>query len=334
LCPPLFFVAQLVISNQFLIVDIKELLPDARENVSLAEYTTFKIGGPARYFFEAGTRDELIKALKAAQQNNLPFFILGGGSNVLFSDEGFKGMVINIKFSDLEKRDSKIYAEAGVKLSDVVNLATEKGLTGLEWAAGIYGAIGGAVRGNAGAFGKCIADILEKAEVVVLPELAIRNFSKDECQFGYRESIFKKDNKLIILSALFGLKPGDRREIKKEIKKSVSYRKEKQPLDYPSAGSVFKNPEFKIISKTFLKDYPDLKKFSSNDIVPAGFLIERAGLKGKRIGDAKISEKHCNFIINVGKATAKDVLSLMKLVKEKVKDLFGVELEEEIMIVE
>jgi len=313
--------------------DIKELLPSIKENVSLADHTSFKIGGWTKYFFEANTKKELIKALEAIKQTNLPFFILAGGSNVLFSDNGFDGLVIKIQFSDFKCEDLEIYAQAGAKLSDIVNLSVEEELKGLEWAAGIYGTIGGAVRGNAGAFNDSIRDILKQVEVLVLPDLEIKNFSKDKCQFGYRESIFKKNNDLIIISALLKLKKGNKQKIQEKIENNITYRKDNHPLDKPSAGSIFKNPEFKMIDKGLLQDYPDLKKFSSKGIVPAGFLIDAAGLRGKRIGNARISEKHCNFIVNLRRAKAEDVLKLIDLAKEKIRALFGIELQEEIMII-
>lgn len=314
-------------------VDIKELLPTIKEGVSLAGYTSFKIGGLAKYFFEANTKDELINALQAAEQTNLPFFILAGGSNILFSDDGFNGLVIKIEFSDFKRQDLEIYTEAGTKLSDIVDLAVESGLTGLEWAAGIYGTTGGAVRGNAGAFHRSMSIITKKVEVFDILDKKIKNFDNKDCEFAYRESIFKKNKDLVILSVLFKLKKGKEERIKKQMWQNIEYRAENQPLNKPSAGSVFKNPQSKIIGKGLLKDYPDLRNFSSSGIVPAGFLIDKAGLRGKRIGNAKISEKHCNFIINLGRARAEDVISLINLVKEKVGALFGIELEQEVMIV-
>jgi len=314
-------------------IDIKELLPAIKKGVPLSAYTSFKIGGLAKYFFEARTRDELVNALEAARQTNLPFFILAGGSNILFSDNGFGGLVIKIQFSDFKRQDLKIYAEAGAKLSDIVGLAVESGLTGLEWAAGIYGTVGGAVRGNAGAFNGSVSIILEKVEVLDTTDNKIKNFDNKDCQFTYRESVFKKNKDLIILSALFKLKKRDKAKIERQMSKNIEYRTENQPIDKPSAGSIFKNPEFKIVDKGLFKDYPDFKNFSSKGIVPAGFLIDKAGLRGKRIGNAKISEKHCNFIINLGRARAEDVIYLINLVKEKVGALFGIELEQEIMII-
>jgi len=313
-------------------LDIKELLPDIKENVSLAELTTFKIGGLARYFFEANTKQDLIKALNTVKQMDLPFLILGGGSNYLFS-KGFDGLVIKIKFSEIKIKKTEIIAQAGAKLSELVNVSLKKHLTGLEWAAGIYGTIGGAIRGNAGAFNGCIANVLKQAEVLIFPELQTEIFNNKECRFFYRESVFKENPNLIVLSAVLELKKGEEERIKKKIEKNLDYRKQNHPLDYPSAGSVFKNPEFNLINKQILKDYPDLKKFSSKKIVPAGFLIEKAGLKGKRIGNARISEKHCNFIVNLKRAKAEDIIKLINLVQEKIRALFGVELEPEIKII-
>ncbi len=314
-------------------VDIKVLLPKIKENVPLAGYASFKIGGWAKYFLEANTKEELISALKIVEQENLHFFILAGGSNILFPDNGFDGLVIKIQFSDFKCLDSGIYAEAGAKLSDIVDLAAESGLSGLEWAAGIYGTVGGAVRGNAGAFDGSMSSAIGKVEAFDIEDKDIKSFNNQDCEFVYRESIFKKNKNLIILSAELNFVKGDKEKIEEQMCKNIEYRKENQPLDKPSAGSIFKNPEFKIINKELLKDYPDLKKFSSKGIVPAGFLIDKAGLGGQRIGNARISEKHSNFIVNLGRARAEDVINLIDLVKEKIGALFGIELDHEIKIV-
>ena len=323
---------------------IQKLLPGLKKNVSLKNYTTFKIGGPAKYFFEAKKKEDLIGAVITAKKFKLPFFILGGGSNILVSDEGFKGLVIKCQMSNVkcQNQNSKlktIYAESGVRLSNLVQFSLEKSLAGLEWAVGIPGMVGGAILGNAGAFGRSMKDVIQKVEVFDTKTGKVKIFKKKDCQFDYRNSIFKHANSatlglrprgmrmrpceypnLIILSATLQLKNGDRKEIEKKIKKNLEQRKETQPLNFPSAGSVFKNPSPAQISKKFVAG----KSFS------AGELIEKCGLKGKRAGRVKISEKHANFIINLGKGQAKDVIRLINLVKKKVKKKFGIELEEEI----
>ena len=254
-----------------------------RKNVPLKNYTTFKIGGPAKYFFEAKRKEELIEAIKLAKKLELPFFILGGGSNLLVSDKGFDGLVI--KF--------------GQPLSSYVS-------KGLEWAVGIPGTVQGAVWSNAGAFEKSMKDVVKEVEVFDTKTEKIKNFKSKDCKFGYRDSIFKKNKNLIILSVKIKSKKSNR----KKIKQYLDYRKKTQPLNLPSAGSIFKNPPAKS----------------------AGELIEKCGLKGKRIGNVKISEKHANFIVNLGNGKAKDVKKLIKIIKNKVKNKFGVTLKEEIVV--
>jgi len=294
-----------------------------RKNVSLKNYTTFKIGGRAKYFFIAKTKEDLFCAITAAKKLKLPFFVLGGGSNLLVSDKGYNGLVINFQLpsntAKVEKKEfsstsifnfqkNKIIVGAETRLGELVNASVERRLTGLEWASGIPGTVGGAVFGNAGAFQKSMKDIVKEVEVLDAKDLRFKIYDFKKCQFGYRDSIFKHKKNLIILSIVLNLKKGEKSEIKKKIKEYLNYKKQRQPLDYPSAGSIFKNPS----------------GFS------AGELIEKCGLKGKRIGQAKISEKHANFIVNLGNARAKDVKKLINLIKKEVKKKFGALLDEEI----
>ena len=260
---------------------IEKELPGIKKNISLSKYTTFKIGGKAKYFFAAKTKKDLIKAIVTAKKSKLLFFILGGGSNLLVSDRGFKGLVIKY----------------GQPLSSYVS-------KGLEWAAGIPGTIQGAVQGNAGAFGKSMKNVVKEVEVFDTKTGKIKIFKNKDCQFSYRNSIFKKNKNLIILS----VKIKTRKSNVKRIKQYLEYKKEKHPWNFPSAGSVFKNPP------GFL----------------AGELIQKCGLKGKRAGKAEISEKHANFIVNLGGAKAKDVKKLINLAKKSVKKKFKINLEEEI----
>ncbi|OQX00849.1 UDP-N-acetylenolpyruvoylglucosamine reductase [Candidatus Parcubacteria bacterium A4] len=313
-----------------------EELKGVKKNVLLREYTTFRIGGLAKYFFVAKTKEELIEAIGWARENNIPFFILGGGSNVLVLDEEYNGLIIKITNSKLQisnkskiqkKAKSKDFAKfkiivgAGMPLAKLVSETAKNGLTGMEWAAGVPGTVGGAIRGNAGAFGGCMAEAIKMVTVLEIPKFLpaggfpngdkIKKYKKKDCRFKYRDSIFKHDENLIILSVEIELEKGDPEEINRKMKEHLDYRRNSHPLSFPSAGSIFKNPN---------------KSFSAGD------LIERCGLKGKTIGGAQISEKHANFIVNLGGAKAKDVLALVDLAKKEVKGKFDIALEEEIII--
>jgi len=313
-----------------MIKELREKLgSEVLENEPLANHCTFKIGGPARYFFIAKSSEEIVKAAEAAQDLGLKIFVLSGGSNVLFSDDGFNGLVIKIQNTKYEIQETKIIAEAGVKLAEVVKAAAEQGLLGLEWAAGIPGTVGGAVRGNAGAYGKSTGEAIERAEA--LEKLKVKNYSKEDCKFGYRESIFKKEGG-IVLKVVFKLVPGDKNKIKEEMDKIFAARDGKIPQD-PSAGSFMKNVEVtdeivKTIKEYTHEDVP--ADYLEKGKIPAAWLITQCDLKGKQIGGAKISEKHANFIVNVGGATAADVIAFASLVKMKVRDETGVQLQEEI----
>jgi len=295
---------------------IEDSIKGIQKNIPLAPYTTFKIGGPAKYFYVAKTEEDLIGVIKLAKKLKLPFFVLGGGSNLLVSDKGYEGLVINFQFSIFNFQKNKIVAGAGLPLGKLVNISMGKELTGLEWAAGIPGTVGGAIVGNAGAFGKSMGNIVKEVEALDFKTLKRKKLKNKDCKFGYRDSIFKRKRNLIILSAIFQLRKGNKNEIQKKMKEYLNCRKSKQPLNFPSAGSIFKNPS----------------GFS------AGELIEKCGLKGKKIGNVKISEKHANFFINLGNggnlpaARAKDVIKLIKLIKKKVKNKFKIDLEEEIQL--
>jgi len=285
-----------------------------QNNVLLKNHTTFRIGGKTRYFFIAKNKNGLISAVKMAKKNKLPFFVLGGGSNLLVSDKGYKGLVVKIQMTKSKCQMSsknqyyEIFSEAGVSLNQLVNTALKNNLTGIEWAVGIPGTVGGAVYGNAGAFGKSMKNIIKEVETLDFKTLRIKKFKNKDCKFSYRDSIFKKNKNLIILSIEIQLKISNKKEIQKRIKKYFDYKKTNQPLNFYSAGSVFLN------SKNFT----------------AGELIEKCGLKGKKIGNIKISEKHANFIVNLGDGKAKDIKKLINLIKKEVKNKFNLRLEEEI----
>ena len=319
-----------------------------QKNILLASYTTFKIGGPAKFFCEAKDEDEIVEALKFAREKNLPVFVLGGGSNVLVSDKGFDGLVIKIsnsawKFDFLNgSSTSLIKCGAGCPLGKIVSESVKAGFAGLEWAAGIPGTVGGAVRGNAGAFNSSMSEIIEsvraleilnsKSEALNNFKFQISNFKTKDCEFDYRNSIFKKKPSLIILSATLKLKKGDRAESEKKVKEILAKRKEMQPTDFPSPGSYFKNPVAK--DKKLIRQFEtDTGNKVKDNKIPAPYLIEECGLKGKKIGGAMVSEKHANFIVNTGNATAEDVVMLAAVIKTKVRDKFGIQLQEEAQMV-
>ncbi len=301
-----------------------------QKDVSLASYTTFKIGGPAKYFCVVESSEELIKLVDLAEKNNLPYFILAGGSNVLVSDNGFDGLVMKIGFSRLKIKDNLIECDAGAALSKAVGEALSFGLAGLDWATGIPGTVGGAIRGNAGAYGSQISDNVKS--VTVLRRGKAKNLTNKECNFSYRHSIFKDvDNKDIILSVVFELQSGDRAKIKQKMKEIIMERNKKFN-NYSCAGCVFKNIEISENEWSEIKKkWPNLPdEFLRCRKIPAGWLIEECDLKGKKIGGAQVSDQHANVIINAGQATAEDVIILTSIIKQKVRSKFNLQLMEEI----
>jgi len=325
--------------------ELIKIFPDIKKEVLLKKYTTFRIGGRAKYFLVVKKSSDLVKAIKLAKKFSLPFFILGGGSNVLVRDEGYKGITIKVKSSKKIKEEKSqaqsskkipeqiiVECQAGTPLSRIVSWARENSLTGLEWAIGIPGTIGGAIRGNAGAFGKSIGDIIEEVKIFDSGKLIFKDYKKKDCYFTYRGSLFKKDKNFVIISAVIRLKRGNKKEVESKMKEYLEYRREHQPLSFPSAGSVFENYQGTIKNNDLLNKFPQLLEFNRKKFIPAGFLIDKCGLKGKTIGMAKVSEEHANFIINLGGAKSSDVISLIGLIKREVKKKFGIILKREIEI--
>jgi len=296
-----------------------------KKNIPLASYTTFKIGGKTKYFLSAKRKEDIIEAIKWAKNRNIKYFILGGGSNILISDKGFDGLIIKMDNRNYKISNNIIFAESGLPLSKLVKISINNNLTGLEWAVGIPGTIGGAIWGNAGAFGQTISKLILSIEILRRGEIEI--LKKKTCSFSYRNSLFKNNEKFIILSAELKLKKGNSKKSKKIIQEYLNRRKTTQPTE-PNIGCIFKNPTFSPKFKIDKKLIP-----IKENRIPAGWLIEKCGLKGYKIGQAQISKKHANFIINLKKAKAEDVISLINLVKKKVKDKFNIQLEEEIKYV-
>jgi UDP-N-acetylmuramate dehydrogenase len=290
---------------------LAKFLNGVKRDEPLAPHTSFRIGGPAKLFLRAKTAEEVEKALNLAQEEGIPWVVLGKGTNVLVADGGFPGLVVVNACGrfELEELGDKalLRAEAGVSLAHLARLTALKGWEGLEWAEGIPGTIGGAIAGNAGAFGGCVADVLERVEI--LGEKGQRlSLKPEELAFGYRHSAFKGELKgSVILSADFTLVKREARGLKERMLRYRAERRAKQPKE-PSAGSVFKNPPGHYAAK----------------------LIEEVGLKGFRVGDACFSPIHANFIVNLGQAKASDVLKLMELAMDRVWNVFGLKLEPEL----
>lgn len=305
-----------------------------QKNIPLAPLTTFKIGGPAKHFVEVSAEEELLEALQFAKENNLEIFVLGGGSNILVSDEGFSGLIIRMKNIECKISDDKIECGAGINLSEVVKLSAENSLTGMEWAVGIPGTVGGAIRGNAGIPLGCIADNIESVKVLEIKNKKYKILKNSECGFSYRNSIFKENKDLIIISAVLKLEKGDQEEISKKTKELIENRLKvvhPNPKE-PSSGSFFKNP--KVDNPELIANFEkDTGQKVVDGKIPAGWLIDEAGLRGKKIGGAQVSEKHANFVVNVGNAKAQDIVMLSSVIKMKVRDELGVQLSEEIQYV-
>lgn len=311
---------------------ILKLLPGVQRKVLLAPYTTFKIGGRAKYFIVARTSASIIRAVKAVQSLRIPFFVLGGGSNLVVSDRGFLGLVIYVQANKYRIEGTKLLCEAGVPMATLVRETGKRGLSGFEWAGGLPGSVGGAIRGNAGAFGGEIKDAI--LWVIALDKKGKEQlFSKKECKFSYRSSIFKEKG-LVILSSAFALQKGSRRAIQSVSADHIRYRKEKHPLEYPNAGSVFKNCDPKKFSTSLQKKFQSVVKTDPFPVIPTAYLNDQAGLKGMCQNNIQVSVKHPNYMVNLGKGTAKDVIVLVKKVKKIIKKKFGIELEQEIEFVE
>ena len=311
---------------------LETLLPGIKKNILLAPYTTFQIGGRARYFFTARTSDFIVRALIAAKNARIPFFILGGGSNLLVSDKGFRGLVVQIKNLKFKIKNSFVYTEAGVSMSVLVKETGKRGLSGFEWAGGLPGSVGGAIRGNAGAFKGEIKDNVLWVEALDAKG-NVKKLSSLQCHFSYRSSIFKEKN-WVVLSAAFKLKKGNTRAIQAIAKDHIRYRKEKHPLEYPNAGSIFKNCDLRKFSLGLQKKLQPAVKLDPFPVVPTAYLNDQAGLKGMRQNNIQISRKHPNYMVNLGGGTAKDVILLVQKVKKIIKKKFSIDLEQEVEYVE
>ena len=302
---------------------------EVKINETLAKHVTFKIGGPARLFVIVTSSEKLVGLFNYLSAEGIEYFVVAGGSNLLMPDDGFDGVVIKIATDNKpimtpSGSGTLIEAEAGVKLSALVNLAAQNSLTGLDWAIGIPGTFGGAIRGNAGAMGKEIKNNLTWLEVWRDGE--VLRLKPEECNFSYRNSIFKH-NKDIILRGQMYVEPGNQKEI---MERMQGYLKQRKHTPFPSAGSFFKNIKLPLWPGD-TSELPEL--FTKRGTVPVGWLTEQLGLRGLSVGGAKISDEHGNYIINFDHATQADVLGLVEQIKQRVYDRYKVELDPEVQIV-
>ncbi len=301
-----------------------------QKNISLAPLTTFKIGGKAKFFVKVKSKIELVSAIEWAKNKNIDFYILGGGSNILVNDGIINKLIIKIAKGGLAIRGNAIATGAGVNFGTVVQVAIKHKLTGLEWAVGIPGTIGGAVRGNALAFKSAVSDVVEKIEVFDLNQNKFVILNKKQCQFVNKGSVVKKNKNILIWQVWLKLKPGKVRQIQ-EFCADCSAVRDNQPKQ-PSAGCIFKNFSAAYVKKNNWELYAVAKnkKIIRNNLISAGWVISRTDLPGKTVGGAEISTKHANFIVNTGLAKAEDVIILISLVKQKVRTEFNLQLQEEI----
>ncbi len=292
------------------IEELKNICGTVLLNEPMSLHTSFRTGGPAEVFIKAESTENIISAIDIAKKYNKQYIITGNGSNILVKDGGIDGIVINIgnEMSKIKCDGTKIYAQAGAMLSALATAAAGEELTGLEFASGIPGTVGGAVFMNAGAYDGEIKDVIEYADVID-SEGNTHRLIKDELELSYRHSVIAEKN-MIVVGAMFNLNKGIKKNITDKMADFAKRRRDKQPLNYPSAGSTFKRPEGYF----------------------AGKLIEDSGLKGKTVGGAQVSEKHAGFVVNIGNATSSDIIALMDGCIETVYNKFGVKLEPEVRI--
>ena len=299
--------------NEAFAAELRDILPDDRflMNAPMSEHTTFRIGGPADYLIFPGSREEVVQVFALLKRHGIPFLLLGNGSNVLVRDKGVRGAVVKFgnPFSKMRREGSRLVAGAGALLRDVAGFAADSGLSGMEFAVGIPGSIGGAVFMNAGAYGGEMKGIVSRVRSIA-PDGEFFEYGPEELDLGYRHSVFHSNGQAIYEVEL-SLSSGSEDEIRGRMADFTGRRESKQPLEMPSAGSTFKRPEGHY----------------------AGTLIDQTGLKGLRVGDAMVSVKHAGFVVNAGHATAADVLQLIREVSRRVYEAHGVRLVPEVRIV-
>jgi UDP-N-acetylmuramate dehydrogenase len=319
------------------------------QNFPLSEILWYKIGGQAKVLLEAENKEDITQALDYIEKNHIhKLFVCGLGSNLIFTDDYFDGAVLRIsttaKLKSLPKMQDDVFVEsfAGNTLDDVIRFSFDHNLIGLEWAGGLPGTVGAGVRGNVGAFGGEIKDVVADAYVLEMQSggFNIERMTNTELAFAYRQSAIKEQRNRIILSATFQLRQADAQKVlqaREVYEKNIQYRRTNHPLEYPNCGSVFKNIKNREEVNQVLAKWPDIIESVNgkwHGKVSMGYIIKRLGFSGKRIGNAQVSEKHANFIINLGGAKAVDVVRVIREIQEKVQDTFGFKPEVEVEIVE
>ncbi|MBI5456122.1 UDP-N-acetylmuramate dehydrogenase [Candidatus Kaiserbacteria bacterium] len=303
---------------------------EIKEHVPLASLTTFEIGGNARYFAEAKNENDIQDAMSWAKEHGKPYIILAGGSNVLVPDEGIEGLVINIVSQKFDISETGVHAEAGCNLLQLIRSAADAGLGGWEKLGGIPGTIGGAVRGNAGAFGPEIKDFVTWVRALDVSTGEIREFSNPECEFSYRMSHFKKHPELIIFDIHLQLQKMNSAESHHHIEETIQDRERRHIQNVRAAGSFFMNP---VVPDPIREMFEKEKQVKSREgRVPAGWLIEKAGMKGARVGGAEASVQHPNYLVNADEATESEVKELAEQIRKAVFEKFGVTLTEEAVV--
>ncbi len=304
---------------------------DIKKNVDLSQYNTYRVGGKARFFYEAKSDNALCDAVMFANKEGVAFTVLGGGTNILVPGEGFDGLVIKMTTTESVIKGELIYADAGVSMGALVQKAKQAGLSGLEWAAGLPGTLGGAIYGNAGSCGKEMKDTIESVNVFSIKTFERKKYTNTKCNFFYRHSIFKESHD-IILSAVLQLQKGDIDLISAEMKKNMQFRIAHQPLSDRSEGCVFKNIEIvkSEAAKKLVQEHPDFMSYAKNTYLSAGLLIDKAGMKNVQVHGAKVSNRHANFIVIDENTKTHNVEELIALIKKQTLEMFGIELEEEI----
>ena len=291
----------------------------------LRHHTTFRIGGPAEFYFDARTPEQLVTALATAREVGLPVFLLGGGSNLLVSDDGFRGLVVRNACEAIEFDGTVAHVECGADFLELIYTCRDRALSGLEFAAGIPGSVGGALYGNAGCYGKDIGSLTIECTIATLDGARVETRPASWFEFAYRDSRLKRDRR-VLLSCLIRLGPGDPAASAREIEEKLEIRRVKHPQwrIEPTAGSYFKNlpPDWQV---------PGAKFSPGTRRVAAGQLLDECGCRGLRVGDAMVFPKHANIIVNTGRASAREVLELAEIMRARVRAKFGVELEEEVM---
>ena len=320
------------------IQELKKALPDIQENVSLADYSNFQVGGPAKFFYVARTNDDLAAALKAAHGAEVPYLVLGKGTNLLISDSGFDGLVIKNEARELDIDGTTVTVDGGYDLATLLTELNQKSLGGLEYMAGIPSSLGGAVRGNAGAWGHNIGERVTEVEVFVDGE--IKTLSAAECEFAYRDSAIKRMDGAQVLRVTLDVQTVNADDSAEEMRGIMAKRDARMPQASHCAGCVFKNIELdkidvdrdKVIKALDVgpEDYDRVTRFGK---LPTGWVIEKLGFSGKKIGGAVVSDKHCAYILNDGTATAEHIVQLISDIKMRVRNGLGIQLEEEIQLV-